>query len=131
MTMSSKHILLVDDEPDIREVAALSLETVGGWRVSTASDGTSAIEIARAQHPDAILLDVMMPDVDGPTTFGRLQQDPLTCGIPVILLTAKAQDADRRRFAELGVAGMLTKPFDPMTLNDQIAAILAGREQTT
>jgi len=129
--MNSKHILLVDDEADIREVAALSLEAVGGWRVSTASDGTSAIEIARTQRPDAILLDVMMPDVDGPTTFGRLQQDPLTRAIPVILLTAKAQSADRRRFAELGVAGMLTKPFDPMTLNDQIAAILAGREQTT
>jgi CheY-like chemotaxis protein len=127
--MRPQHILLVDDEDDIREVAALSLTAVGGWRVTSASDGDSAIAMARAERPDAILLDVMMPDVDGPTTFRRLQEDPHTRDIPVILLTAKAQGADRRRFAELGVAGMLTKPFDPMTLTDQIAAILARREE--
>ncbi len=125
--MRPQHILLVDDEDDIREVAALSLETVGGWRVTTASDGASAIAMAKAEPPDAILLDVMMPDVDGPATFVRLQQDPQTRDIPVILLTARAQGADRRRFAELGVAGTLTKPFDPITLTDQIAAILTSR----
>jgi two-component system alkaline phosphatase synthesis response regulator PhoP len=128
--MSPKHILLVDDEQDIREVAALSLETVGGWRVSSAGGGNRAIEMALADRPDAILLDVMMPEVDGPETFARLQADPRTRDIPVILLTAKAQGADRRRFAQLDVAGTLTKPFDPMTLTDQIAAILARREQT-
>lgn len=127
--MRPQHILLVDDEDDIREVAALSLETVGGWRVTTASDGVSAIAMAKAEPPDAILLDVMMPDVDGPATLGRLQRYPQTRDIPVILLTAKVQGADRRRFAELGVAGTLTKPFDPMTLTDQIAAILARRRE--
>jgi two-component system alkaline phosphatase synthesis response regulator PhoP len=81
---------------------------------------------ALAERPDAILLDVMMPGIDGPTTFKRLQVDPQTRGIPVILLTAKAQAADRDRFAKLGVAGVLTKPFDPMALSDQVAAILAG-----
>jgi CheY-like chemotaxis protein len=128
--MKLKHILLVDDEDDIREVAALSLETVGGWRVSSASDGSSGVLIARAEAPDAILLDVMMPGVDGPTTFERLQADPLTRDIPVILLTAKAQSADRRRFDQLGVAGTLTKPFDPMTLSDQITAILDRTKDT-
>lgn len=128
--MRPRHILLVDDEDDIREVAALSLETVGGWRTSSAGDGGSAIAMARAERPDAILLDVMMPGLDGPATVERLQDDPLTRDIPVILLTAKAQEADRRRFAKLGVAGTLTKPFDPMTLTDQVAAILAREEET-
>jgi CheY-like chemotaxis protein len=122
--MSRQHILLVDDEDDIREVAALSLEAVGGWRVSSAADGDSALAMARAERPDVILLDVMMPGVDGPATFRRLQDDPRTSAIPVILLTAKAQAADHRRFAELGVTGTLTKPFDPMTLADQVATIL-------
>jgi CheY-like chemotaxis protein len=124
------HILLVDDEDDIREVATLSLETVGGWRVSSASNGGSGVAMALAERPDAILLDVMMPGLDGPATVARLREHPLTRDIPVILLTAKAQGADRRRFAELGVAGTLTKPFDPMRLTDQIAAILDRTEET-
>ena len=122
--MNQKHILLVDDEDDIREVAGISLEAVGGWQVSSASCGREGIEKALAERPDAILLDVMMPDIDGPTTFERLQADPGTRAIPVILLTAKTQSVDRQRFAELGVAGMLTKPFDPMELPGQVAAIL-------
>ncbi len=125
-----KRVLIVDDEDDIREVAGISLEAVGGWRVSKASSGSEGISKALSERPDAILLDVMMPDIDGPTTFERLQDDPTTRGIPVILLTAKAQTADRRRFDELGVAGTLTKPFDPMALPDQVAAILAAEAQS-
>jgi len=128
--MSAKHILLVDDEQDIREVATLSLQAIGGWRVSSAADGSRAFVMALAEQPDAILLDVMMPGLDGPATFKRLQDNPQTRDIPVIFLTAKAQSADRRRFAELGVAGTLTKPFDPMTLTDQIATILGRMEMT-
>lgn len=128
--MTPKHILLVDDEEDIREVAALSLEAIGGWRVSSASDGRTGVAMARAEAPDAILLDVMMPGLDGPATFEHLQDDPLTRDIPVILLTAKVQSTDHRRFDELGVAGTLTKPFDPMTLSDQIAAILDRTKKT-
>ena len=124
--MSQKHILLVDDEDDIREVAGISLEAVGGWRVSCASSGAEGIAKALAERPDAILLDVMMPGIDGPTTFKRLQGDPQTRGIPVILLTAKAQAADRNSFEALGVAGILTKPFDPMALSAQVAEILAS-----
>ena len=123
--MNPKHILLVDDEDDIREVAGISLEAVGGWHVSIARSGVEAVARALADRPDAILLDVMMPDIDGPTTFRRLQADPQTRGIPVILLTAKAQAADRHRFEQLGVAGTLTKPFDPMTLPHEVATILA------
>lgn len=122
--MKPKHILLVDDEDDIRKVVALGLEIAGGWRVSSASDGVSAVLMARAEAPDAILLDVMMPGLDGPETLERLQDDPLTRDIPVILLTARALIADRQRFDQLGVAGTLTKPFDPMTLSDQITAML-------
>ena len=122
--MSRKHILLVDDEADIREVARISLEAVGGWRVSSASSGAEGIAQAIVGRPDAILLDVMMPGIDGPATFKRLQADPQTRDIPVILLTAKVQSADRDRFEKLGVRGMLTKPFDPMKLADEVAALL-------
>lgn len=124
--MSQKRILLVDDEDDIREVAAISMQAVGGWQVCSANNGIEAIASALAERPDAILLDVMMPGIDGPTTFKRLQEDPRTREIPVILLTAKAQLADRESFAELGVAGVLSKPFDPMLLPDQVAALLAA-----
>ncbi len=86
-----KHILLVDDDDDIREVVRISLEAVGGWQVSSASSGIEGIAKAIAERPDAILLDVMMPGIDGPATFKRLQHDPATRNIPVILLTAKAR----------------------------------------
>ncbi len=122
----SRHVLLVDDEDDIREVATVSFEAFAGWRVSSASCGAEGIAKALDERPDAILLDVMMPDLDGPSTFKRLQDDPNTRDIPVILLTAKVQPADRRRFEQLGVAGVLTKPFDPTSLAEDVAAILAS-----
>jgi CheY-like chemotaxis protein len=80
--------------------------------------------LAANQRPDAILLDVMMPDMDGPTTFQALQAVPETCAIPVILLTAKVQAADLRRFDQLGVAATIAKPFDPLTLPSQVATAL-------
>lgn len=129
--MSRKHILLVDDDGDIREVATLSLEVVGGWRVSSAAGGAEGLAMARAERPDAILLDVMMPDLDGPGTIRRLQTDRLTRDIPVIFLTAKAGSADHHRFAALGIAGTIVKPFDPMTLPDEVVAILGAHESTS
>jgi CheY-like chemotaxis protein len=123
------HVLVIDDEDDIREVVTLSLQAIGGWRVSTASGGGEGITLARAVRPDAILLDVMMADIDGPATLALLQADPHTRDIPVIFLTAKAQSADRSRFARLSVAGTITKPFDPMTLTDQVTAILARGDE--
>jgi CheY-like chemotaxis protein len=119
-----RRILVVDDDDGIREVAQMSLEMVGGHEVLTASCGYDAVVRAREARPDAILLDVMMPGLDGPATFARLQADPDSCRIPVILLTAKLQPADRARFAEIGVRAVIAKPFDPMTLSDEVADIL-------
>ena len=119
-----RKILIIDDEDDIREVAALSLESVAGWEVVTASSGSQGLARAAEHQPDAILLDVMMPGMDGPTTFRELRKNPLTAKIPVLLLTAKVQNSDQRRFADLGVESVLFKPFDPLTLADQISGVL-------
>jgi len=124
----ARKILIIDDEDDIREVAALSLETVAGWEVVVASSGAQGIARAAEQHPDAILLDVMMPGMDGPTTFRELRSIPETAGIPVILLTAKVQAADQKRFSDLGVAAVMFKPFDPLILAREIAANLGWQE---
>ncbi|HEY9895315.1 MAG TPA: response regulator, partial [Candidatus Sericytochromatia bacterium] len=123
--MTVKRVLIIDDEDDIREVAQTSLEIMGGWDVFTAASSQEGITMAEAEQPDAILLDVMLPDVDGPATFQKLQANPVTAQIPVILLTAKAQASDQRYFADLGVMAVLTKPFDPVTLADRVAEALA------
>jgi CheY-like chemotaxis protein len=124
----SRRILIVDDEDDIREVAQMSLEMVAGWEVIPASSGEEGIRLAAEHRPDAILLDVMMPGMDGPATAVRLGGDPATSQIPIILLTAKVQAADRRRFEGLPVAGVLAKPFDPMDLARQVSASLGWPE---
>jgi DNA-binding response OmpR family regulator len=117
-------ILIIDDEDDIREIAAMSLETAAGWEVMVASSGAQGLVRAASYQPDAILLDVMMPGMDGPTTFRELRKNPATARIPVLFLTAKVQATDRRSFANLGVQAVLVKPFDPMTLSAQISAVL-------
>ncbi len=122
--MSSKKILVIDDEPDIRELAQMSLEMVSGWQVLTAESGNQGIAKAKQENPDAILLDAMMPDIDGIATFHKLQADPSTKQIPVIMFTAKVQAADRKVFADLGVRDVIAKPFDPVKIGTQIAAIL-------
>lgn len=125
-----RRILIIDDEDDIREVAALSLEATAGWEIVAASSGAEGIQAASdpARRPDAILMDVMMPGMDGPTTFRQMQQNPEISGIPVLLLTAKVQGVDQRRFADLGVAGVLFKPFDPLTLAQQISMTLGWKD---
>jgi len=120
----SHRIIIIDDEDDIREVAALSLETVAGWDVAMASSGAQGLARAAEYHPDAILLDVMMPGMDGPSTFRELRKNPATSKIPVLLLTAKVQSNDQRRFADLGIEAALFQPFDPLTLSTQISGIL-------
>lgn len=122
--VSTKRILLIDDEHDIREVARVSLELVGGWKVAATGSAREGLALAANQHPDAILLDVMIPDMDGPSAFRALQAAPETRDIPVILLTAKVQASDLRRFADLGVAATIAKPFDPLTLPSQVADVL-------
>lgn len=123
-----RRILIIDDEDDIRQVAAMSLETVAGWDVVTASSGAQGVRRAQVEQPDAILLDVMMPGMDGPTTFLELRKEPQTANIPVILLTAKVQGPDQKRFASLGVSGVLFKPFDPMTLAQQMSDALGWKD---
>src|SRR5579875_2403613 len=122
-----RRILIIDDEDDIREVAALSLETIAGWNVLTANSGHDGIQKAVSEKPDAILMDVMMPAMDGPTTFKEMQNIPGISHIPVLLLTAKVQGVDQRRFAGLGVSGVLFKPFDPLTLAEQMSHALGWR----
>jgi CheY-like chemotaxis protein len=122
--MTTRRILIIDDEEDIRDVAALSLETVAGWEVVVAGSGAQGLARAIEHQPDAVLLDVMMPGMDGPTTFRELRKNPATAHIPVLLLTAKVQSSDQRRFADLGVEAVLLKPFDPLTLSTQIAGVL-------
>jgi CheY-like chemotaxis protein len=123
----SHRILIIDDEEDIRAVAALSLETVAGWEVVVASSGAQGLARAIEHQPEAILLDVMMPGMDGPTTFRELRKNAATAHIPVLLLTAKVQSTDQRRFADLGVEAVLFKPFDPLTLSTQIAGVLGWK----
>ncbi|MBW4553158.1 MAG: response regulator [Aphanocapsa sp. GSE-SYN-MK-11-07L] len=121
----TKCILIIDDEEDIRDITQLGLEMSMGWRVLTASSGQKGIAIAAAEQPDAILLDVMMPDMDGRMTFAGLQANPQTQNIPVILVTAKIQASDQESFADLAVAGILTKPYRAMNVAEQICKILA------
>ena len=117
-------VLIVDDEPDIRRIAKLGLSRVGGMEVVEAANGAEALVRAKADKPDAVLLDVMMPGLDGPSTLARLREDPATSGIPVVFLTAKAIAAELERLKVLGAAGVLTKPFDPMTLARELRALL-------
>ena len=122
--MSAGRLLLVDDEDDIRRVATLSLERVGGWEVVATGSAAEAVAAADGGGFDAVLLDVMMPDVDGPATLERLR--PLVGPqVPVVFLTAKVQPADVERLVALGAAGVLAKPFDPMRLPDELSEVLA------
>ncbi|MFQ4135207.1 response regulator [Nodosilinea sp. PGN35] len=120
----SKRILVIDDELDIREVVCLSLEEFGGWQTDSAGSGQAGVAKATAAAWDAILLDVSMPDMDGFAVFAQLQAHAQARAIPVILLTAKVLTSDRDRFAALGVAGIIAKPFNPVTVWQQVAQIL-------
>jgi len=119
-------ILVIDDEPDIRLIVRLSLQN-RGLTVIEAAGGREGVALARRERPDAILLDVMMPNVDGPTTLAELRAAPESAAIPVVFLTAKAQRSELERLRNLGVAGVLTKPFDPMTLADEVLESLERR----
>lgn len=120
----TRRVLIVDDEPDIREVARMSLETVAGWTVLVADDGRVAAEIARSERPDAVLLDVMMPGIDGPATLALMREHCPADDLPAIFLTAKAGAFGPDRLAELDAQGAIAKPFDPMSLHLQISSTL-------
>ena len=123
----AKKLLIIDDEADIREVARASLEIVGGFSVLTAESGRRGIVMAEEHLPDAIILDLMMPEMDGAETLARLKENPKVSHIPVIFLTAKVAATGPRVPNPAGVLGVLLKPFDPMQLPAQVSELLTRK----
>jgi two-component system, OmpR family, response regulator len=115
-------VLYVDDEPDIREIAELSLSLDPGFDVRTAASGEEALALVAAWQPDVILLDVMMPVMDGPAVLAELREREVRT--PVVFVTARAQRSEMQSFATLDAKGVLAKPFDPVTLAAQVRALL-------
>jgi len=122
--MVSKCVLVIDDEADIREIAKMSLQFTKNWTVITAASGEEGMAIAQDQQPDAILLDVMMPGMDGLEMLKALQKNPITQKIPVILLTATSKVVTQQSYVKLGAKAVLIKPFDPGLLANQVEQIL-------
>ncbi len=113
-------VLYVEDDPDIQMVAQMALEIVGGLTLRSCSSGQEAIAAAPAFQPDLILLDVMMPGMDGPATLAELRKLPATAHTPVVFMTAKVQAAEVAYYKTLGALGVIAKPFDPMQLAQQV-----------
>ncbi|WP_036484067.1 response regulator [Myxosarcina sp. GI1] len=120
----NKRVLIVDDEPEILFVLQRVFEDFAGWKAVTASSGKEGLAKARTEKLDSIILDVSMPEMDGFQFVERLQLDPQTEAIPVVLLTAKVTPGDRAKFAQMKIAGSIAKPFDPTTVWTQVAALL-------
>lgn len=122
--MLAKRILVIDDEINLCTVIKVCLEHIGGWQVLIAQSGSEGLVLAETELPDAILLDVMMPDMDGLVLLHALHINPVTQTIPVILLTAKPQPVNLNQSAQLSLVGVIPKPFDPIELADQVAELL-------
>ena len=122
--MTVPTVLVVDDDDSVREITQLALEVVAGWQVIAAGGGAAALELARVHRPDAVLLDVMMPEMDGPTTLRHLKADETTRDIPVILLTAKVLAGERQAWDELAISAVIAKPFDPKGLPADVSRML-------
>jgi CheY-like chemotaxis protein len=122
--VTARTVLVVDDDDSIREIAEIALQLVGGLQVQTASGGVEALELTRRHLPDVVLMDVMMPDMDGLTTFRHMQADDDIRHIPVILVTAKVQVGARQIWDGLAISGVISKPFDPRTLAEQVGQML-------
>jgi DNA-binding response OmpR family regulator len=118
-----KRILAVDDEPHILKLVAFSLKS-GGYEVLEATDGLSAISVVQAEQPDLVLMDVMMPTLDGYEACRRLKADPATADIPVIMLTAKTQSTEHKTGYDVGAADYITKPFTPKDLVAHVRELL-------
>jgi CheY-like chemotaxis protein len=117
-----KRVLIIDDDDGVREVAQMSLQLVAGWEVQTAAAGRDGIALARTMRPDGIVLDVMMPGLDGPETLAELRRDPEVGATPVVFLTAKVQQTERSSLEALDASGIIVKPFDPMRLHELVTA---------
>lgn len=124
----TKRILVVDDEESLRDLACICLEDLGGWEATVAASGQEALLQAETNTLDAILLDVSMPEMDGFQCYEKLKAQPMTQTIPIILLTAKVLPDDRTRFAQMEIVGVITKPFDPVLICDQIAELMGWTE---
>ena len=124
--MKISKILMVDDDPSIRRIAQIGLKGVGKFEVVLCASGAEALELVASEKPDLILLDVMMPGMDGPATLSKLRQLNLLERIPVIFMTAKVQKQEVEGYLLLGACGVISKPFDPMTLSAQIQDIASG-----
>lgn len=122
--MKAKKILVVEDEDGLREIIQFSLEAAAGWDVIATASGYEGIAKALTEQPDAILLDVMMPDMDGIETFRKLQENDVTRAIPTIFLTAKVRSNEQQEFMKLGIFGIITKPIKAQELIAQIQRIL-------
>jgi len=122
--MKIEKVMIVDDDDDVRAISALAARKIGGWAVSSVASGDEAVRLAAQEHPDVILLDVMMPPPDGPATMAMLRADSATAEIPVIFLTAKTQPQEIEHLLELGACGVICKPFDVTELPDEIRRIL-------
>lgn len=126
--MIGKQILIVDDEELLREVIQACLEDLAGWETLAAGSGEECLQILQTERPNAILLDISMPGMDGFALYDRLQSNPFTRSIPVILLTAKVLPSDRAKFAQMNIAGVISKPIQPTTLTEEVAEILGWVE---
>lgn len=124
--MSIQKVLLIDDEEDIREIGEFALQAVGGFCVTLAASGAEGVHRAAEALPDVILLDVMMPGLDGQDTFRQLRSQESTSHIPVVFLTARVQRADIERLLALGATGVIAKPFDPVTLAAEIRTLFSA-----
>jgi len=123
-SVATKRILIIEDEANLRTVVQTCLEILGGWEVLQASSGQEGLLVAERERPDAILLDAMMPKMDGITVLRKLLANPELQAIPVVFLTAKAELTQPRRFLKLGARGAIAKPFDPLTLHHQVTTVL-------
>jgi two-component system OmpR family response regulator len=124
-----KKILYAEDEPDVQTVVELTVQTMSDYEIKICGNGKILLDCVEEYNPDLILLDVMMPEMDGPTTFKILQSDENTKNIPVIFMTAKAQVQEVATFKETGILGVITKPFDPMNLCDEIQEIWSKHDE--
>lgn len=127
--MTTKRVLVVDDDPEIREIVQGCLEDIAGWLVISSASGQDGLVIAATEQPDAIVLDVIMPQMDGLLFLRQLRSNPLTHSIPVVFLTVRVELTDPRRIRALNVSGTITKPFDPLSLSTKIAKFLGWQMQ--
>lgn len=129
--MKLERILLVDDDPDLRRIALMSLQRIGGWDAECAESGEQAVHMALRAPPDLIVLDAMMPHLDGLQTLRRLRSEPTLSHVPIVFMTAKVQHADIDAYLAAGAIGVVPKPFDPITLPDQLAKIVSSVQAGT